>query len=92
MAKPDAKKWPKLKQYWDDYGHMKSWDQLVDMKTNGAYAALAWDDDGEIQYAGLYCAGGEWEMLNDGGDAISKKQWTGARIKPDCDYLIIPEA
>ena len=88
MPKPDAKKWPLLKKAWDEYGHMISWDQLVDIKSDGTYVCLAWDDDGEIQYADLYRTEDGWEMNNDGGDSVSKEAWNSAYFREDQDGLI----
>ncbi len=93
MAKPDAKKWPKLKEYWDNYGMNISWDQLFDMKADrGCYAVLAWmEKDGTVGVADL-ARGGEdypWEMQNDGFDSITLEQWKKLRIVPDCDWFEI---
>ena len=94
MAKPDAKKFPMLKEAWDDYGHMIAWDDLFEIKIDrGCYAVLAWkEDDGMIGVADM-ARGGlnmDWEMQNDGGDPITPAEWKELRIVPDCDWFEIP--
>jgi hypothetical protein len=93
MAKPNATKWPKLKAYWDDYGHMIAWDTLFDMKVrdDGCYVVLAWkNSDGTIGIADVARGGGEWEMQNDGFDDITPAEWKKLAIVPDCDWFRIP--
>jgi hypothetical protein len=87
MAKPDAKKWPLLKKAWDEYGHMIAWEDLVDMKSDGNWAYMAWDDDGEIQYADLYRTKDGWEFNNDGGDPVPKAVWKKAHFSEGRDGL-----
>ena len=93
MAKPDADKWPMLKEAWDAYGHSIPWDRLFDMKSDrGCYAVLAWKTAaGEVEYADMARAGAgyPWEMQNDGGEAITLKQWNAAKIVPECDWMDI---
>lgn len=97
MTKPTAKKFPKLKAAWDEYGHAISWEELVDIKiyhysTGGSYAALAWKhEDGMIEYADMECVGGVWDMNNDGGMPITEAQWLAARAKPECNWLEVPD-
>lgn len=100
MSKPSAKRWPKLKEAWDQYGHVIPWDELFDIKSRDAcYVCLAWRDgvsrNGEemVDYADLARPGseGEWEMQNDGHDPITMKQWRTSRIAWDgCDWLTVP--
>jgi hypothetical protein len=93
MAKPDAKKWPSLKQAWDDYGHMIKWEDLFDMKSDrGCYVVLAWKEGENINMADLARAGAAhpWEMQNDGHDDITLAEWKRLRIKPECDWFEIP--
>lgn len=99
MAKPDAKKFPKLKEAWDEYGHCIAWDKLFDIKlkywmgSSGGLACLAWKhEDGMIEYAEMELVGGVWEMNNDGGEAITLKQWQAATIPDECNWLSVPDA
>lgn len=85
-----------LVKAWNEYGHSIEWDDLVGVKIiiseTHSYAALAWLDEGMIEYADLTSPDGgqTWEMQNDGGEQITKKQWQEARIKPGCDWLYNP--
>jgi len=94
MAKPKEANWPKLKAYWDDYGHMIKWDQLFDMKIrheDGCYVVLAWmESDGSVGMADLARAGGEWDMQNDGFDSITPAEWKKLTIDAYCDSFTIP--
>ena len=94
MAKPDAKKWPGLKQAWDDYGHSISWDQLVDMKSDrGMYVVLAWKEGDQYFCADMERAGHDqpWEMNNDGSEPYTEDQWNGLTIPPDCNWFEVPD-
>jgi len=94
MPKPSKTNNPMLKQAWEEYGHMISWEQLVDMKMDrGCYVVLAWEEeDGTIGVADMARGGSNqpWEMQNDGGDTITKAEWKELRIVPDCDWFEIP--
>ena len=93
MAKPNATKWPKLAAYWNAYGHMIKWDQLVDMKVrdDGCYVVLAWkESNGSMCMADLARVGGDWEMMNDGFDRITPAEWKKLRIDAYCDSFEIP--
>jgi hypothetical protein len=94
MAKPDKMKVPMLKAAWDDYGHMIAWDDLFDMKmARGCYAVVAWKEkDGTIGVADLARGGAnmDWEMQNDGHSPMSLADWKNLRIKPDCDWFLVP--
>jgi hypothetical protein len=87
--KPTRKKWPKLAKYWDDYGHSINFDDLFDLKATDHYAVVAWMEDGMVNYADLSRIDDGYEMNNDGHELISLKSWKGARIKPECDWMII---
>lgn len=91
MTPPSAEKYPNLKKAWDEYGHAIPWESLVDIKINGSYAALAWLAGDEIEYADLESVSGVWEMLNDGGAPVTKKEWLAARCKSACNWLEFPE-
>ena len=94
MAKPDAKKWPQLKKYWDDYGMSIEWSQLFDMKvrSDGFYVVLAWKNSiGEVEMADIASDGnGKWDMQNDGCEPITMKQWERLEIVAHCDWYKYP--
>ena len=93
MSKPDWKKWPNLAKAWDAYGHSIGRDSLFDMKSDrGAYAALAWMEEGEVNYADLASPDGgkTWEMQNDGHEPVPLAIWKKMRVAPECDWLELP--
>lgn len=90
MTKPDRRLLATLAAAWDAYGHSIAWDELVDVKSDGAFAALAWsrgEDPGCVNYATLSLVGDRWEMQNDGHEPLSLKDWRRARVARDCDWL-----
>jgi hypothetical protein len=90
MAKPTAAKWPKLKAYWDAYGHTTTWDQLFDMKSSGFYAVVAWMmKDGSVGIADLAYDGSKWEMNNDGFEAITMAEWKKLKLDEYCETFEI---
>lgn len=91
--KPNAKRWPNLHRDWEAYGHSIKWDDLFDMKAGAHnYVALAWMEDGEVNYADLASGDGgqTWEMQNDSHDPVPLKDWKAMRIPADCDWLVLP--
>jgi hypothetical protein len=94
MAKPNAARWPKLKEYWDSYGHSIAWDQLFDIKVREddcCYVVVAWKDaDGSIGIADVAKGGGVWDMQNDGFPPLTAAEWKKLRITPYCDSFKIP--
>jgi hypothetical protein len=102
MAKPNAKKWPKLAAYWAEYGHMIKWEQLFDMKVrdDGCYVVLAWkESNGKVSMADLarvsrgwpFPAPVAWEMQNDSFEPITPAQWKKLRIDAYCDSFSLPK-
>lgn len=93
MHKPSRITRPNLAKAWDEYGHSIKFEDLVDIKmshTHG-YCAVAWMEDGKINFADLSRVDGVWEMNNDGHGLISVMAWNRARPVPHCDALDIPE-
>jgi len=90
--KPDKNKWPNLYKAWNEYGHSVAWDDLFDMKVgNHGYVALAWLEEGEVNYADLsQIDHGVWDMQNDGHDPIPLTTWKKLKVQPECDWLILP--
>lgn len=91
----DAKKWPKLKEAWDAYGHGTPFEKLHDVKAQrGCYAVVCWKTEGgRLELADLARGGEqmEWEMQNDGFvDSITEAEWRKLRIVPECDWFVVP--
>jgi hypothetical protein len=101
MAKPDGKKLPLLKQYWEvDYGMSIKWDDLFDCKMSGyarggdkgpRYVLLAWKESGGICVADVAWNGLAWDMQNDGSDLLTEDEWKRVYIPADCDWWRIRE-
>src|SRR4051812_46882530 len=95
MAKPNAQKVPMLKEAWDEYGMTISWDQLFDMKmrSDKCYVVVAWrNKTGMVEMADLVRGDIEdpWEVQNDGFTPITEADWKKLKIKPECDWFLIP--
>lgn len=96
MAKPDRKKWPRLAQAWDNYGHAKKFEDLFDMKASPhGYAVLAWMEGDMVNYADLSQGygpdGQDWDFQNDSHDPIPLAVWKNAKIAEMCDWLDIKD-
>ena len=91
LNKPSRKRNPILARDWDDYGHLIAWDDLIDVKFGRhGYAALAWMEGLEVNYADLSFVDGKWEMQNDSHYTVPLETWKRARVKPECDWLVFP--
>lgn len=88
----DHSRWPKLAAYWDEYGMAVPFTKCDDvkMRDDGAYAVVRWKDGKHVQIADLVYVNGKWDMVNDGFDSITEKDWTKLRITPHCDSFTIP--
>lgn len=92
----DERKWPKLKEAWDAYGHAVPWNELHACKTDGrgCYVVVCWrTPEGTLSMADLARTGPDaaWEMQNDGmSPDITDAEWRKLRIVPDCDWFEIP--
>lgn len=92
----DAKKWPALKEAWEEYGHGVKWEDLHGAKTDGrnCYVVVCWrTPEGNLALADLArtSIGGKWEFQNDGmSPDITDAEWAKVKIEPDCDNFYIP--
>lgn len=100
MTKPtaDGKRWPGLKEYWDQYGHSVPWDALTSYKerSDGCYVVVCWDageEDG-VKYVGFADIAGDgkgyWSMQND-SEQTTARGWKNLRVKPYVDGFILDE-
>lgn len=93
MAKIDPKKWAKLKEAWDAYGHATTFEELDGLKTDSrcGYVVVRWTSPHGVEMADLARGGsGPWEMQNDGIGPITEAEWKNLRIEPECDNFYIP--
>jgi len=98
MAKKTlAERFPLLKKAWEEYGFASGWDQVKDIKirSDGCYAVVWFHciNDGVDTVADFYRTSndGEWEVQNDGHDAVDAAQWKKLHIVPECDWFEIAE-
>lgn len=93
MAAVSAKTWPDLKACWDEYGFNTKWEDIAGalFRSDGCYVVLLVPiNDGRYELIDI-AKGGEWDVQNDGSDAITMEQWEHLKIVPGCDGYEYPE-